>query len=115
MVKAAFLTILAAPLVVAAADRSAVAPVKPDWRGTGVVLAVLPPPSSLHATRPVIVIEHEPIPPLMNEHMSMPFIAASVELFRNLKVGDRIAFGLKETPDALLVIEIKRLGAGKSR
>ena len=49
--------------------------VKPDYRGTGVVLAILPPPSSLHATRPVIVIEHEAIAGLMDEKMSMPFIA----------------------------------------
>ena len=115
MVKAAILTVLAVPLVVAAIARPAHAQGKPDWRGTGVVLALLPPPSSLHATRPVIVIEHEPILPLMNERMSMPFIAASVDLFRGLKVGDRISFGLKETPDALLVIEIARLGATKSR
>ena len=27
-----------------------------DWRGTGIVLKLLPPPSDLHATRPVIVI-----------------------------------------------------------
>ena len=112
MVRAAICTV---PLIILAAAVSAAAQAPPDYRGTGIILAVLPPPSSLHATRPVIVIEHEPIPPLMNEHMSMPFIAASVELFRNFKVGDRIAFGLKETPDALLVIEIKRLGAGKSR
>jgi len=31
------------------------------YHGTGTVLALLPPPSDLHATRPVIVIEHDPI------------------------------------------------------
>src|ERR1700675_2326805 len=82
---------------------------KPDYRGTGVVLAVLPPPSSLHATRPVIVIEHGPIAGLMDETMSMPFIAASTTLFQGLRAGDRIAFGLKDTPDALLVIIVERL------
>src|SRR6266849_1214160 len=55
--------------------------VKPDYRGKGVVLAMLPPPSDLHATRPVIVIEHEPIAGLMDDKMSMPFIAASTALF----------------------------------
>jgi Cu/Ag efflux protein CusF len=84
-------------------------PAKPDYRGTGVVLAILPPPSSLHATRAVIVIEHEPIAGLMDEKMSMPFIAASTGLFRGLSPGDRIAFGLKDTPGALLVISIERL------
>jgi len=98
--------ILVVPLVVLAADRAAVAP-KLDWRGTGIIQALLPPPSSLHATRPVIVIEHEPIPGLMAEKMSMPFIAASTDLFRGFKVGDRISFGLKETSDALLVIVIQ--------
>jgi hypothetical protein len=82
---------------------------KPDYRGTGVVLAVLPPPSSLHATRPVIVIDHAPIAGLMDEAMSMPFIAASTALFQGLRAGDRIAFGLKDTPDALLVITVERL------
>ena len=83
--------------------------VKPDYRGTGVVLAILPPPSDLHATRPVIVIEHEPIAGLMDEKMSMPFIAASTGLLQGLRRGDRVAFGLKDTPDALLVVVIERL------
>jgi len=86
---------------------------KPDWRGTGVVLRLLPPPSDLHATRPVIIIHHEPITGLMKEEMSMPFLAASTALFNGLRTGDRIAFGLKETPDALLVISIERLGPGR--
>jgi len=80
-----------------------------NYRGTGVVLALLPPPSSLHASRPVIVIEHDPIKGLMDEHMSMPFIAASTQLFENLKVGDSIAFGLMDTPGALLVVTVERL------
>lgn len=86
---------------------------RPDYRGTGVVMAVLPPPSDLHATRPVIVIEHEPIAGLMDERMSMPFIAASTELFHGIGPGDRIAFGLKDTPGALLVISVERLAPAK--
>jgi Cu/Ag efflux protein CusF len=86
---------------------------KPDWRGTGVVLKLLPPPSDLHATRPVIIIRHDPIDGLMPEAMSMPFLAASTRLFEGLRPGDRIAFGLKETPDALLVISIERLASGR--
>lgn len=81
----------------------------PDYRGTGVVVALLPPPSNLHATRPVIIIYHDPVPGLMKEAMSMPFIAASTKLFGGLRAGDRIAFGLKETPDALLVVSVQRL------
>jgi Cu/Ag efflux protein CusF len=79
-----------------------------DYRGTGVVQALLPPPSDLHKTRPVIVIFHDPVPGLMPDAMSMPFIAASTELFRDLHPGDRIAFGMQDTPDALLVVTIDR-------
>ena len=79
------------------------------WRGTGVVVAVLPAPSRLHATRPVIVLDHEPIPGLMEERMSMPFIAASADLLRGVTAGDHVAFALAETPDALLVVSLERL------
>jgi Cu/Ag efflux protein CusF len=57
----------------------------------------------------VIVIDHDAIAGLMDEKMSMPFIAASTTLFEGLTPGDRIAFGLKDTPGALLVIAIERL------
>lgn len=82
---------------------------EPDYRGTGVVVELLPPPSGLHPTRPVIIIHHDPLPGLMEEAMAMPFLAASTHLFGNLRPGDRIAFGLKETPDALLVVSLERL------
>src|SRR5438876_7238283 len=91
-----------------AADRDPLLPRDGDWEGTGVVLALLPPPSDLHATRPVIVIQHDAIRGLMDEAMSMPFIAASSDLFRDLHVGDRIVFTLKDTPGALLVVKITR-------
>jgi hypothetical protein len=83
----------AAGVLVGASPAEAQVPpgAKMDYRGTGVVLALLPPPSSLHATRPVIVIEHEPIAGLMDEKMSMPFLAASTALFQGLRPGDRIA------------------------
>ena len=66
-----------------------------------------PPPSPLHATRPVVILNHEPIVGLMDERMEMPFIAASTDLFHNLKPGDRVEFGLKVTTDALLVIYLR--------
>jgi len=95
--------------VVAGAAGAQPAPAdKPDWRGTGIVLKLLPPPSELHATRPVIVLQHDPIPGLMEESMTMPFIAASTALFRDVRVGERVTFGLKEVPDALLVISIEK-------
>jgi Cu/Ag efflux protein CusF len=79
------------------------------WHGTGVVLAMLRPPSDLHATRPVIVLQHEPIPGLMNEAMTMPFIVASDGLFAGLRAGDHVAFALADAPGALLVVSIERL------
>ena len=72
-------------------------------------MAMLPPPSPLHATRPVVVLEHEPIAGLMDERMSMPFIVDSVARFAHLKVGERVAFELVDTPGALLVIRLDRL------
>src|SRR5438876_9359761 len=66
------------------------------YHGTGTVLALLPPPSDLHATRPVIVIEHDPIAGLMAEHMAMPFIAASTTLFDGLHAGDGVSCGLAD-------------------
>jgi Cu/Ag efflux protein CusF len=109
----ATLLVAAATLLVAAGAAAqptgGTAP-RPDYRGTGVVLAVLPPPSSLHATRPVIIIDHQPIAGLMDEAMSMPFIAASTDLFHGLRPGDHIAFGIKDTPGALLVISVDRVG-----
>jgi Cu/Ag efflux protein CusF len=98
---AALLLVLVAPLSSAHAQ-------PPRWHGTGIVVALLPAPSGLHATRPVIVLDHEPIHGLMEERMSMPFIVASADLFRGLKVGDRVAFSLAETPDALLVVRLER-------
>jgi hypothetical protein len=79
-----------------------------DWRGNGVVLAVLPPPSTLHPTQPVIVIQHEAIPGLMEEAMAMPFLVASTSLFEGLKTGDRIGFVLRDVPESLLVVAIER-------
>ncbi len=98
--------------VLAAGPAGAQAPApdasRPDWRGTGVILKLLPPPSDLHATRPVIVLQHEPIAGLMDESMTMPFLAASTALFRGHHAGERVTFGLKEVPDALLVISIEK-------
>ena len=103
-----FVALVAAPAPAAPQGRAAATP---DWRGTGVVVAILPPPSSLHATRPVIIIRHDPIRGLMDETMDMPFLAASTDLFGDLRPGDRVAFGLKDVPGALLVVSVERLGA----
>ena len=88
-------------------------PTPTELRGTGVIVALLPPPSSLHATRPVIVIHHDPLLPLIPESMEMPFLAASTALFTDFRAGDRIAFTLRDTPDALLVVRIERVRAAR--
>ena len=40
-----------------------------------------------------------------------PFIVASTSLFEGLRAGNRVAFGLKDSADALLVGSIQRLPA----
>ena len=64
-------------------------------------MALRRPPSQLHPRRPVIVLKHDPIPGLMEESMYMPFIVASPALFDGLSPGERVAFGLEKTPEAL--------------
>lgn len=73
------------------------------------IVGLHPAPSAIHATRPVVVLRHEAIVGLMAEEMEHPFIAASVALFAGLAPGDHVAFGLKSTPDALLVISLRRV------
>jgi Cu/Ag efflux protein CusF len=87
----------------------------PDYQGTGVIIGIHPPPSALHPTRPVIVLRHDPIVGLMDESMTMPFIAASTDLFQGVKAGDRVTFGLKSTEDALLVISVQRVTSVRRR
>lgn len=88
---------------------------KPDYQGTGVIVGLHPPPSALRATRPVVVLDHDPIVGLMDEKMSMPFIAASTALFKGLKPADRVEFGLKVTEEALLVISLRPAPASRRR
>jgi Cu/Ag efflux protein CusF len=101
--------IIAALALVTGAVAPAGAQAPAEYRGTGVVVALMPAPSSLHATRPVVILQHQPIPGLMDEEMSMPFIASSADLFRNVKPGDRVTFVLRDTPGALLVISLQRV------
>jgi Cu/Ag efflux protein CusF len=100
------LVIAVALVAAAAAPADAQAPA--EFRGTGVVVALVPARSSLHATRPVVILQHDPIPGLMDDEMSMPFIASSPDLFRDLKPGDRVTFVLRDTPGALLVVALRR-------
>jgi len=82
---------------------------RPDYQGTGILVGLHPPPSALHATRPVVVVRHDPIAGLMDETMEHPFIVASTALFAGLTPGDRVAFDMKTTKDALLVVSLTRV------
>jgi Cu/Ag efflux protein CusF len=79
------------------------------WKSAATIVALMPPPSALHATRPVVILDHEPIPGLMEEKMSMAFVAASTDLFRGLSPGDHVTFELEDVPGALLVVTLARV------
>lgn len=101
--------LVAAFVLLVAATASTGAQPPAEYRGTGVVIALMPAPSSLHATRPVIILQHQPIPGLMDEEMSMPFIAASADLLRDVRPGDRVSFVLRDVPGALVVVSLARV------
>jgi Cu/Ag efflux protein CusF len=101
--------IVVAVVLVAATTVWAGAQPPAEYRGTGVVIALMPAPSSLHATRPIVVLQHQPIPGLMDEEMSMPFIADSADLLRDVRPGDRVAFVLRDVPGALVVVSLTRV------
>jgi hypothetical protein len=79
------------------------------YHGSGVVLAVLPAPSPLDATRPVVVLRHEPIKDLMDEGMTHPFLVRSGRLLQGISPGTHVRFTLKDTPGALLVVRMERI------
>ncbi len=76
------------------------------YHGTGMVLAVLPAPSQLDAERPVGILQHDPIPELMDKRMTHPFLVRSQRLLRGIAPGTRVRFTLKDTPGALLVVRL---------
>ena len=78
------------------------------YHGFGVVVEVVPAPSQLDATRPVVVLRHEPIKDLMDEGMTHPFLVRSERLLRGITPGTRVRFTLKDTPGALLVVRLEK-------
>jgi hypothetical protein len=74
---------------------------KPDYRGTGVVVALLPPPSDLHATRPVIIIHHDVIQ--VSWRRGCPCRSLPPPL------------GLKVMPEGLWAVSLERLGGPSGR
>lgn len=54
-----------------------------------------------------IVIRHEEIKEFMDP-MTMPFHLDSAALAKSVRVGDQVEFTLKETPDGVLLTEIRR-------
>lgn len=79
------------------------------YHGTGLVLAVLPAPSPLDATRPVIILRHDPIEALMEKGMTHPFVVRSEELLRGIGPGTPVRFTLKDTPGTLLVVRLEKV------
>lgn len=73
-------------------------PAKGTWRAVGVVEEV---------GQSFVVIRHETIPGLMEGH-SMDFFVESRTLLDGVKPGDRVRFLLKSTPNALLVVSLKK-------
>jgi len=59
----------------------------------------------------LIMVRHEAIPGLMDEMTSMAFLVESKEMLDGaaLRRGDHIRFTLRELPDKLLVVEIRKL------
>ena len=59
----------------------------------------------------MILVKHDAVPGLMDEMSAMSFIAESKELLdrANLAPGDRVRFTIRQLPDKLLVVEIKKV------
>ncbi len=77
------------------------------YQGTGMVLAVIAAPSPLDPERPIIILQHEPIPDLMDKGMTHPFLVRSPRLLRGIAPGAHVRFTLKDTPGALLVVHLE--------
>ena len=59
----------------------------------------------------MILVQHEPVPGLMETMEFMSFFAESKELLDSagLNKGDRIRFTIKQIPDKLLITKIEKL------
>lgn len=87
-------TLLAAPALVAARQ------VDPDAHGVGVVKAI----DNANGT---VTLQHETIAAIGWPAMTMPFKLASLELLKNMKVGDKVTFTLHPEGMASTVTSIK--------
>lgn len=81
----------------------AIFPARGLYRVTGIVQS--------RAGDTLIVVKHESVPGLMEEMASMAFFAESKDLLdgANLQPGDRVRLTVKQAPDRLLVVEIKKI------
>jgi hypothetical protein len=59
----------------------------------------------------MILVRHDAVPGLMPEMRSMVFVADSKELVDGaaLRAGDRVRLTVRQRPDHLLVIEIRKI------
>ena len=57
-----------------------------------------------------VTLSHEPIPAAQWPAMTMAFRLADPRLAREVKVGDRVAFGFEQTPSGPVVRSLRRMG-----
>ena len=59
----------------------------------------------------MILVQHEPVPGLMETMEFMSFFVESKELLDNAKLskGDRVRFVIKQVPDKLLIVKLEKL------
>jgi hypothetical protein len=59
----------------------------------------------------MILVKHDAVPGLMDEMNNMAFLAESKELLDRaaLRSGDRVRFTIRQLPDKLLVVEIRKI------
>ena len=81
----------------------AVFPGKGLYRVTGVFES--------RAGETMILVRHDAVPGLMEEMSAMAFLVESGELLDRaaLKPGDRVRFTIRQEPDRLLVVEIRKI------
>jgi len=70
-------------------------------RGVGVVVEI-------DAPGQILTLRHEPIPALGWPQMTMPFHVANPELFKGLKVGQKVAFDTREDGGLPLITAIRK-------
>jgi len=85
------------------ANYRAIYPARGLYRVSGVVQS--------RASDTLLLVKHEAVPGLMDEMGSMAFLVESKDVLdrADLHPGDRVRLTVRQAPDTLLVVEIKKL------